>query len=538
MAAGTRVGSQFGHYHLRALLGRGGMGEVYEAYDTTKDRTVALKILDVDLAKDPTYQQRFRRESHAAARLQEPHVIPIHDWGEIDGVLYIDMRLVVGQDLRALLRSRGPMGPAHAVAVVDQIAAALDAAHADGLIHRDVKPENILVTAGEFAYLVDFGIAHSSSDLRLTTLGSAVGSYAYMAPERFDNAPVDARADVYSLACVLYECLTGSIPFPSNSISSAIRAHLTTPVPSPSSIRPDVPATFDEVIARGLAKDPRDRYRSAGDFAAAARSALTAREQKTETDIATRPEPSQVPRSEPTRVDDRGRPPVYPPTAFHSGPPGPPPQAPYYPPTPYSAPPARRSVAVPVTVTVLVIALLALAGVVGWLVLDRNNPDDPAVAAAGSSQVRTPVTADVPVATTRAAPATVPPAATPSRTTARTTTAPPPPIVGEVSGADRQGFLPPSDARCNYTNPAVFIGRTTKSLVVVCETGVGRYYYQGVRISDGAAISVDDPSPSGSGFVATGDGGTEYRLTPTALTIVGGDGKVLATEPMIESAYR
>ncbi|GAF46028.1 putative serine/threonine protein kinase [Rhodococcus wratislaviensis NBRC 100605] len=111
MAAGARVGSQFGHYHLRALLGRGGMGEVYEAYDTTKDRTVALKILDVDLAKDPTYQQRFRRESHAAARLQEPHVIPIHDWGEIDGVLYIDMRLVVGQDLRSLLRARGPMGP-------------------------------------------------------------------------------------------------------------------------------------------------------------------------------------------------------------------------------------------------------------------------------------------------------------------------------------------------------------------------------------------------------------------------------------------
>ncbi|MFC9762782.1 serine/threonine-protein kinase [Rhodococcus jostii] len=536
MAAGTRVGSQFGRYQLRSLLGRGGMGEVYEAYDTTKDRTVALKILDVDLAKDPTYQQRFRRESHAAARLQEPHVIPIHDWGEIDGVLYIDMRLVVGQDLRSLLRTRGPMGPAHAVAIVDQIAAALDAAHTDGLIHRDVKPENILVTAGEFAYLVDFGIAHSSSDLRLTTLGSAVGSYAYMAPERFDNAPIDARADVYSLACVLYECLTGSIPFPSTSISSAIRAHLTTPVPRPSSIRPDVSATFDEVIARGLAKDPRDRYPTAGDFAAAARSALTARERKTETDIVTRPEPSPGARSEPTRVDDRGRPPVYPPTAFHSGPPAPPPAALYYPATPYAAPPpARRSVAVPVIVTVLVIALLALGGVVGWLVLDRNTPDPSTVAAATSSRVRVPATEEVPVASaTSAAPATVPPAVT----TPRTTTAPPPPIVGEVSGADGQGFLPPSDARCNYTNPAVFIGRTTKSLVVVCETGVGRYYYQGVRISDGAAISVDDPISSGSGFVATGDGGTEYRLTPSALTIVGGDGRILATEPMVESAHR
>lgn len=184
------------------------------------------------------------------------------------------------------------------------------------------------------------------------------------------------------------------------------------------------------------------------------------------------------------------------------------------------------------TVTVLVIALLVLGGVVGWLVLDRNTPDASTVAAATSSQVRASATEDVPVAS--AAPATVPPAVT----APRTTTAPPPTIVGEVSGADRQGFLAPSDARCNYTNPAVFIGRTTKSHVVVCETGVGRYYYQGVRISDGAAISVDDPISSGTGFVATGDGGTQYRLTPSALTIVSGDGRILATEPMVESAHR
>lgn len=272
MAAGSRVGTQFGQYQLRALLGRGGMGEVYEAFDTVKGRTVALKLLDVELAKDDTYQQRFRRESHAAARLQEPHVIPIHDWGDIDGVLYIDMRLVPGRDLRSLLRAEGPMDPARAVVIVEQIASALDAAHADGLVHRDVKPENILVTANDFAYLVDFGIAHSSSDLRLTTLGSAVGSYAYMAPERFDNAPVDGRADVYSLACVLHECLTGAIPFPSNSISSAIRAHLAAPVPRPSAIRPDIPAAFDGVVATGLAKGRDARYRTAGALASAARA--------------------------------------------------------------------------------------------------------------------------------------------------------------------------------------------------------------------------------------------------------------------------
>ena len=169
------------------------------------------------------------------------------------------------------------MDPARAVVIVEQIAAALDAAHADGLVHRDVKPENILVTANDFAYLVDFGIAHSSSDLRLTTLGSAVGSYAYMAPERFDNAPVDGRADVYSLACVLHECLTGAIPFPSNSISSAIRAHLAAPAPRPSAIRPDIPAAFDGVVATGLAKSRDTRYRTAGALASAARAALSGR---------------------------------------------------------------------------------------------------------------------------------------------------------------------------------------------------------------------------------------------------------------------
>ncbi|MFC0451825.1 serine/threonine-protein kinase [Rhodococcus jostii] len=532
MAAGSRVGTQFGQYHLRALLGRGGMGEVYEAFDTVKGRTVALKLLDVELAKDETYQQRFRRESHAAARLQEPHVIPIHDWGEIDGVLYIDMRLVPGRDLRSLLRSHGPMDPARAAVIVEQIAAALDAAHADGLVHRDVKPENILVTANDFAYLVDFGIAHSSSDLRLTTLGSAVGSYAYMAPERFDNAPVDGRADVYSLACVLHECLTGAIPFPSNSISSAIRAHLAAPAPRPSAIRPDLPTAFDGVVSTGLAKSRDTRYRTAGALASAARAALSGRP-PAPTNVAGGPAP--------TRIDSVGRPPEYPPTSVPRGPVAPPPHHPPPPRSNYYAagpPPQKtRSAAVPVMVTLLVVAIIALGGVVAWLVLDRNRPDDPSTTAASTvvqpPAVRTSIESAAPVP-----PSTVTPPTT-RTTTPRTTVAPPPPMVGEVSGTDEQGFLPPSDARCNYTNPAAFIGRTTKSLVVVCETGVGRYYYQGVRISDGAAISVDDPVPNGSGFVATNAGnGTQYRVTPSALTIVGSDGQVVATEPMIESAYR
>ncbi|WP_282776151.1 serine/threonine-protein kinase, partial [Nocardia sp. CC201C] len=186
MVAGARAGSRFGQYELRTLLGVGGMGEVYEAYDTVRDRVVALKLLDQELARTPSYVERFRRESRTAARLQEPHVIPVHDWGEVDGVLYIDMRLVRGRDLKARLRAEGPLAPDAAVAVVEQIAAALDAAHDGGLVHRDIKPANILLTDDMFAYLVDFGIAYTESDVQLTSTGSAIGSFAYMAPERFE----------------------------------------------------------------------------------------------------------------------------------------------------------------------------------------------------------------------------------------------------------------------------------------------------------------------------------------------------------------
>ncbi|WP_207905555.1 protein kinase domain-containing protein [Nocardia alba] len=256
------------------MLGKGGMGEVYEAYDTGKDRVVALKLLAVELAQDPAYQVRFRRESQAAAKLAEPHVIPIHDWGVIDGVLFIDMRLVPGSDLRTVLRGGGPMSPERAVAVVEQIAAALDAAHAGGLVHRDVKPANILVTPADFAYLADFGIAHTEGDSAVTQAGVAVGSYIYMAPERFDAGPISHRADVYSLACVLHECLTGASPFPAASMSVLVRAHLSETPPRPSELLHGIPGALDDVIATGMAKDPADRYASAGALAVAARRAL------------------------------------------------------------------------------------------------------------------------------------------------------------------------------------------------------------------------------------------------------------------------
>ncbi|ARE34899.1 serine/threonine protein kinase [Rhodococcus sp. BH4] len=270
-----RSGTRFGVYELRSLLGRGGMGEVYEAYDTSKDRLVALKLLHRELAADPSFQARFRRESRATAALNEPHVIPVHDWGEIDGVLFIDMRLVEGHTLRAELTEFGRLTPVRAVDIVSQIASALDAAHARGLIHRDVKPDNIILTNNGFAYLVDFGIAYSQTDTKITTEGSAVGSYAYMAPERFGIETPTAAADVYSLACVLYQSLTGTTPFNTTSIEHLVNSHLNAPPPRPTLAVPSLPQGLDAIVARGMAKDPAHRYPTTGALALQARQALS-----------------------------------------------------------------------------------------------------------------------------------------------------------------------------------------------------------------------------------------------------------------------
>ncbi len=262
----------FGKNKVVRLLGTGGMGKVYEAYDTDKGRTVALKLLNEQYADDEKFRTRFLRESRAAAILQEPHVIPIHDWGEIDNVLYIDMRLVRGQTLHDMLK-RGALDPQRATDIVGQIAAALDAAHAERLIHRDVKPQNIIVTPDDFAYLVDFGIAETRGDTHLTMAGYQVGSFDYMAPERFGGSEATPAVDVYALACVLHEALTGHKPFAGHS-AQVIAAHLSSPPPRPSALNARVPASFDDVVARGMAKHPDDRYGSAGALGRAAKRAL------------------------------------------------------------------------------------------------------------------------------------------------------------------------------------------------------------------------------------------------------------------------
>src|SRR6185312_11504528 len=268
----------FGPYRLDALIGRGGMGEVHRAYDTRRERFVALKRLLRELAADEQYRSRFQRESALAAKLNDPHIVPIHDYGEIDGQLFIDMRLVDGGDLADLIK-RGPLSAARTVDVIAQVADALDAAHAQALVHRDVKPSNVLLVGAEqaergVAYLTDFGIARAldGPTVSRTTLG--MGSAGYMAPERFTGDDWDERIDVYALACVLVECLLGHRPFQAESLPSVMHAHLVREPPRPTQERPDLPVALDDVVAHGMAKDPEARYPTAGALAEAAQAAL------------------------------------------------------------------------------------------------------------------------------------------------------------------------------------------------------------------------------------------------------------------------
>lgn len=343
----SRVGTTFGKYSITRLLGKGGMGEVYEAFDADKNRTVALKILADQYSNDAIFRTRFQRESHAAAVLQEPHVIPIHDWGEIDGSLYIDMRLVQGATLSDLI-SDGPLEPARAVAIINQIAAALDAAHAAGLIHRDIKPQNIIVTPADFAYLVDFGIAESEGDSRLTTEGSRIGTMNYMAPERFTGQTVTPAVDSYSLACVLYESLTGYPPFPGDNLENLLAAHISAPPPRPSVTNPAVPSTLDDVVARGMAKDPDDRYGSAGALGRAAQRALQAGSA-----------PTTLPHQAPTLA----APTFSPPPVQHE--------------EPAHSEPRRRGWVLPTVIAVAAALILGGLGVViGMLATDAGQPSD------------------------------------------------------------------------------------------------------------------------------------------------------------------
>jgi hypothetical protein len=278
VAADRRLGTAFGGYRIDALIGRGGMSVVYRAHDAALGRNVALKLLSPDLAEDEVFRRRFLRESQLAASLDHPNVVPVYEAGEVEGVLYIAMRYVDGTDLKTILRTGGALAADRALAVAAQLAGALDAAHERGLIHRDVKPSNVLVTGrpgNEHCYLADFGLSTSMSDRSAAVSPQQiVGTIDYVAPEQIRDEEVDARADVYSLACLFYECLTGAVPFRRSSDVAVIYAHLEE-LPTPATrLRPALPPGLDAVLDRGLEKLPDERWQTSGAMVDAARSAL------------------------------------------------------------------------------------------------------------------------------------------------------------------------------------------------------------------------------------------------------------------------
>ncbi|MFD8816709.1 serine/threonine-protein kinase [Streptomyces sp. NPDC059627] len=267
-------------YEVQGEIGRGGMAVVYRATDLRLDRTVALKLLAPEMARNDTFRRRFTHESRVAAALDHPHIVPIFEAGETDGVLYIAMRYVSGPDLRALLDKEGVLPVDAALRIAAQVASALDAAHEHDLVHRDVKPGNVLVAQGtdsdhpEHVYLTDFGLTKKSLSLTgFTTVGEFVGTLDYVAPEQISGRPVDGRCDLYSLACVVFEMLAGGPPFVRDEDIALLWAHQYDRPPALSEVRAGLPPAFDDVFATALAKVPEDRYGSCLEFVGALRSA-------------------------------------------------------------------------------------------------------------------------------------------------------------------------------------------------------------------------------------------------------------------------
>ncbi|MFF1720615.1 serine/threonine-protein kinase [Streptomyces sviceus] len=288
------VGRQIASYRIEQEIGRGGMAVVYRARDLRLDRTVALKLLAPELARNDTFRNRFSHESRVAAALDHPHIVPVFEAGETDGVLYIAMRYVAGSDLRHLLDRQGPLPLPTALRIAAQVASALDAAHEHGLVHRDVKPGNILVSRGtdsdhpEHVYLTDFGLTKKSLSLTgFTTVGQFVGTLDYVAPEQISGRPVDGRCDVYGFACVVYESLTGHPPFRRDDDMALLWAHQYDAPPALTECRPELPSGLDGVFTKGLAKSPDDRHDSCLAFVAGLRSAATGGHAPTE--VAFRP---------------------------------------------------------------------------------------------------------------------------------------------------------------------------------------------------------------------------------------------------------
>jgi len=286
----VNVGDEFGPYTIESVLGQGGMGTVFLARHARLERRVALKVISPAYADDPGFRARFLRESQLAASLDHPHVIPIYDADEVEGVLYLAMRYVDGPSLQGLIRKSDPLSRGDTLRIAEQIGGALDAAHAEALVHRDLKPANILLAeAGRHAYLCDFGLAKRTSSRDMTHAGSFLGTIDYCSPEQIRGEPLDGRADVYSFGCVLYHCLSGEPPYARESEVAVLQAHLNEPPPS-------LASDLDGVFARAMAKERDDRYPTAGALTSDLRAAIAGGAAET----------VAVPAEPPTRVDATG----------------------------------------------------------------------------------------------------------------------------------------------------------------------------------------------------------------------------------------
>jgi serine/threonine-protein kinase len=411
------VGAQLGPYRIEDYIGRGGMGVVYRATHVHLGRQVAIKLLAPELAENQSFRERFVRESRVAARVDHPNVIPIYEADDVDGTYFIAMRYVDGTDLREILHAHGPLGLNGSLEVLTQVAGALDAAHAQGLVHRDVKPGNILVVAGsKHCYLTDFGLTKAiSSETAFTATGQFVGTTDYVAPEQIEGRELDRRTDVYSLGCVVYECLAGTPPFRRETDMAVMWAHMQEPPPRVTEQRPELPAGLDAVIATAMAKQKDARYPSCSTFAAAARSALelgTGRSYVAATPPAAPPPAPPVASGAYTAPGDAHppAPPSYPPASQPA----------------YSEPPRRQK---PLTAIALVIAALLLAGggTAAALII-TGKKKEPTV----TQQASAPVTVTTPPPTSQAAPA-------PPQPTTDTPSAPSTPDNGGVSsGAEAE----------------------------------------------------------------------------------------------------
>ncbi|HEX4464493.1 MAG TPA: serine/threonine-protein kinase [Solirubrobacterales bacterium] len=268
-------GDEFAGYRVERRLGRGGMGILYLAIEPGLERRVALKLIAPEAASDEVFARRFAEESRIAASIEHPNVVPIYAAGEEAGVPYIAMRYVAGADLARRLVREGRLPPQVAVDLIVQIGNGLDAIHAAGLIHRDVKPANVLLSGGDHAYITDFGVARNvATESGLTQTGRFVGTLDYVAPEQISGGAIDARVDVYALGCLLFKLLTGEVPFPKDGEAARLYAHLNDPPPAPSLYVPEVSMALDDVVIRAMSKSPDDRYPSAGDLGRAAQAAL------------------------------------------------------------------------------------------------------------------------------------------------------------------------------------------------------------------------------------------------------------------------